>query len=129
MNLVPLHKLADVWPLVEGWLGPAVNQNLGDENLLDVFIALAQNRYSLWYEPERCALITQIQEYPRQKIIVLLYAGAPEGSGAVECFKELWTQERESLRAVGITRVRMYGLRDWGKVLGVEPRFVTQVEL
>lgn len=129
MNIVPLHKLADVWPEVEAWLSKAVEQNLGDENLLDVLVALAQNRYSLWYEPQRCALITQIQEYPRQKVIVLLYAGAPEGSGAVERFKELWAQERESLRVAGITRVRMYGLRDWGKALGVEPRFVTQVDL
>jgi hypothetical protein len=129
MNLVPLNKLADVWPHVEGWLQRAVDQNLGDENLLDVFIALAQNRYSLWYEPERGALVTQIQEYPRQKVIALLYAGAPEDSGAVERFKELWAQQRETLRAAGITQVRMYGLRDWGKALGVESRFVTQVEL
>lgn len=129
MNIVALNKLADVWPHVEGWLQRAVDQNLGDENLLDVLIALAQNRYSLWYEPNRCALVTQIQEYPRQKVIVLLYAGAPEGSGAVERFKQLWEQERETLRAAGIARVRMYGLRDWGKALGVESRFVTQVEL
>ena len=129
MTIVPLHKLADIWPQVEEWLQRAVEQNLGDENLLDVLIALAQNRYSLWYEPQRCALVTQIQEYPRQKVIALLYAGAPEGSGAVERFKELWTQERQALRAAGITQVRMYGLRDWGKVFGVEPRFVTQVEL
>ena len=129
MTIVPLHKLADVWPQVEEWLQRAVEQNLGDENLLDVLIALAQNRYSLWYEPQRCALVTQIQEYPREKVIALLYAGAPEGSGAVERFKELWTQERQALRAAGITQVRMYGLRDWGKVFGVEPRFVTQVEL
>jgi len=129
VTIVPLHKLADIWPQVEEWLQRAVEQNLGDENLLDVLIALAQNRYSLWYEPQRCALVTQIQEYPRQKVIALLYAGAPEGSGAVERFKELWTQERQALRAAGITQVRMYGLRDWGKVFGVEPRFVTQVEL
>jgi hypothetical protein len=129
MRLIPLHKLADTWPHVEGWLRRAVEQNLGDENLLDVFIALAQNRYSLWYEPERCALVTQIQEYPRQKVIALLYAGAPEGSGAVERFKELWAQERDALRGAGITCVRAYGLRDWGKALGGQSRFVTQVEL
>lgn len=129
MTLVPLNKLADVWPKVEGWLQRAVEQNLGDENLLDVLIALAQNRYSLWYEPARCALVTQIQEYPRQKVITLLYAGAPEGSGAVERFRELWEQERLALRSAGITQIRMFGLRDWGKALGVESRFVTQVEL
>ena len=129
MNIVPVNKLADVWPEVEGWLARAVSQNLGDENLLDVLIALAQGRYSLWHEPGKCALVTQIQEFPRQKIIVLIYAGAPEGSGAVERFKLLWEQERAALKAAGITRVRMYGLRDWGKVLGVEPRFVTQVDL
>ena len=129
MNLVPLNKLADTWPHVEAWLARAVEQNLGDENLLDVLIAIAQNRYSLWYEPDRFALVTQIQEYPRQKVIVLLYAGAPEGSGAVERFKLLWEQERDTLKAAGITKVRMYGLRDWGKVLNVDPRFVTQVDL
>lgn len=130
MTIVPLNKLADVWPHVEGWLQRAVEQNLGDENLLDVLIALAQNRYSLWYEPDRCALVTQIQEYPRQKVIMLLYAGAPEGSGAVELFKQLWGQERQMLRAAGITRVRMFGRRDWGTALeDAESRFVTQVEL
>lgn len=129
MNIVPLNKLADVWPHVESWLQRAVEQNLGDENLLDVLIALAQNRYSLWYEPQRCALVTQIQEYPRQKVIVLLYAGAPEGSGAVERFKQLWEQEKDPLRAAGITKMRMFGLKDWGKALGVESRFVTQVDL
>lgn len=129
MILVALDRLADTWLCVEKWLQAAVDQNLGDENLLDVLIALAQGRYQLWYEPDRFALVTQIQQYPRQKIIALLYAGAPTGSGAVERFKLLWESEREKLKELGITKIRMYGLRDWGKVLGVEPRFVTQVDL
>lgn len=129
MNMVPLEKLADTWPLVEGWLQAAIQQNLGDENLLDVLIAIAQGRYTLWYEPDRFAIVTQIQQYPRQKIIALLYAGAPQGSGAIERFKLLWEQERDQLRTIGITKIRIYGLRDWGKVLDVEPRFVTQVDL
>jgi hypothetical protein len=129
MTIVPINKLADVWPHVESWLARAVEQNLGDENLLDVFIAIAQNRFSLWYEPDRCALVTQIQEYPRQKVMALLYVGAPEGSGAVTLLKLLLEQERAALKAVGITQLRAYGLRDWGTVFDVAPRFVTQVEL
>jgi hypothetical protein len=116
MVIVQPQELANVWPRVEGWLAKAVAENQGDENLLDVLIALARGVYLLWYEEGKFAGVVQVAHYPRQKVATVLYCG---GSGLTEIAQafengKLWA------KANGIDVVRTWGREGWRRALGLK---------
>ena len=113
--IVPPEELANVWPKVEDWIARAVDINQGDENLLDVLIAVARGQYGLWHEPGKWAAIVQVQKYPRQTVAAILYCGGNDLEAMARAFEygKAWA------KANGITVVRTYGRRGWKKVLGL----------
>jgi hypothetical protein len=116
MIIVQSQDLGTIWPKVEHWLAPAVRENQGDENLLDVLIALARGIYLLWYEEGQFAGVVQVSHYPRQKVATVLYCGGtglPEIAKAFENGK-LWA------KANGINVVRTWGREGWRRSLGLK---------
>lgn len=105
-----------MWPSVESLLGQAVARNQGDESLLDVFIALAQGKYSLWIEPGVFAAVAQIVEHPRQKVATILYLG---GSN-MDAIKAGFEAFRVICRKGGIDVVRIWGRQGWERALGIK---------
>lgn len=128
MALIQPHQLADAWPQVRDWIAAAIAVGPGDENEHDVFIALARGQYQLWHE-DRLAVVTQVQQYPRQKVLMVLYAGAPEHSGAVERLHALLARERQAFKDAGIAKLRVQGPRDWSPQLKTRPYYVAQVDI
>ena len=126
MILVPLDQLSTVWPQVEGWIASAIDYGQGDENALDVLIALAQGRYLLFHEPKKFALVGQIQTYPRQKIGVVLYAGG----GDLEAIRKGLEEMKPWCKAQGIAALRVWGRRGWEKALSMTRKgYILQVDL
>lgn len=107
MQLVPPDKLCDVWPKCEAWIYDAITHGPGDENVLDVLIAIARGYYALWFE-EQFAAVVQIVQFPRQKVATILYAG-----GCLEAMRVKWPEALKYCRDNGIKVLRVHGRNGW----------------
>lgn len=118
--IVPPNKLADVWPEVAPWIEDAIAFNGGDENLLDVLIALARGQYTLWHQPGRFVGVIQIVQFPRQTVATVIYCGGVDLKGIALAFEygKRWAREN------GIAVIRTYGRPGWEKLLGLKRRGV-----
>jgi hypothetical protein len=114
--IAPDH-LANAWPPVSGWIAEAINrrENLGDENLLDVLIAIARGRYDLWVEQGKGAVVVQVTQFPRQKVATILYAG-----GELNSIVEMYQEAKKLARQYGIQVLRTYGRMGWEKALDLK---------
>lgn len=115
MILVPPQDLATIWPKVERWIAAAIEEGQGDENLLDVLIAIARGTYGLWYDERFCGVF-QVQTLPRQKVAHVLYCGGSDPQAIREAFEQGKTWCREH----GIPVIRMWGRAGWERLLGLK---------
>jgi hypothetical protein len=126
MMLVQPQDLANVWPKVSGWIESALEYGTGDENALDFLIGIARGHYLLFHEPEKFALIAQIQPYPRQKVITVVCAGG----GDLEAIRKGFAESREWCKAQGITVLRVWGREGWQRALNMTRKgSILQLEL
>lgn len=116
MELVPPERLGAVWAEVAPWIEAAVKRGQGDENPTDVLVAIARGSYLLFHEPGRFAVVGQIQRHPQQTIGQILYCG---GTG-LEDIKTAFDNAKHWCRANGITALRTFGRRGWGRLLGLK---------
>jgi hypothetical protein len=115
MMLVPHFDLEKVWPHVVGWLDAAIKINQGDENLLDVGMAINEGRYELWWEEEKFAAVVQIFDFPRQRVATVLYAG-----GDLAAFQSAWPDVKRIAKERGINVLRVWGRCGWERILGLK---------
>ena len=115
MILVQPDQLANVWPQVHGWIESAIEYAQGDENALDVLIAIARGQYLLFHEPGKFALVGQVQSFPRQKVGVVLYCGG----GDLLAIKEAFEQMKPWCKGNGISAIRVWGRKGWERALGL----------
>ena len=115
MILVQPDQLANVWPQVSGWLASAIERGQGDENALDVLISIARGHYLLFHEPGKFALVGQVQNYPRQKVGVVLYCGGGDLLAIRDAFEEM----KPWCKANGISVIRVWGRQGWERALGL----------
>jgi hypothetical protein len=113
--LVQSDQLANVWPQVSGWIESAIEYAQGDENALDVLIALARGQYLLFHEPGKFALVGQIQHFPRQKVGTVLYCGGGDLVAIRAAFEEM----KPWCKTNGISAIRVWGRQGWERVLGL----------
>lgn len=116
MILIEPQNLRNVWPLVEHWITAAVEKGQGDENALDVLIAIARNRYLLFYEPKHFAAVVSIEQHPAQKVATIVYIG---GEG-LEDMQAAFEAGKAWGRQNGVNVVRTYGRAGWAKVIGLK---------
>lgn len=117
MRIVQPHELSHVWPEVEGWIADAIGYGQGDENVLDVLLAVARGIYVLWWEPGKFALVVQVQHFPRQRIGCVLYLGGSD----LEAIKQAVREDGLPwLRSQGVMALRVWGRKGWAKVLGMD---------
>lgn len=113
MNLVPPEGLANAWPKVEAWISEAIDQNQGDENLLDVLIAIARGHYGLWMDAH-FACVTQLVTYPQQRVLTLLYIG-----GELDHILAMFDWAKEWCKQNKVDVLRTYGRPGWERVTGL----------
>lgn len=126
MILVQPQDLANVWPKVVGWIESAIEHGQGDENALDVLIAIARGQYLLFHEPGKFALVGQIQTFPRQKIAMVLYCGG----GDLLAIKKSFDDMQPWCKSNGIAAIRVWGRQGWERVLDLTRKgMILQMEI
>lgn len=114
MILITPEQLAHVWPEVEAWIASAVDKNQGDESTLDVFVGIARGHYSLW-KGDGFAAVTQIVNYPRQRVLTILYIG-----GDLSKIITMFDEAKAWCRANKVDVLRTYGRNGWERVTGLK---------
>jgi hypothetical protein len=124
--LVQPEQVANVWPLVSAWIESALQYGTGDENALDILVAVARGHYLLFHEPGKFAIVAQIQPFPRQKVITVVACGG----GDLEAIRKGIDEFTPWCKTHGITAVRVWGRDGWQKALGMARKgAILQLEL
>jgi len=115
-RLVSSDELGTVWGEVAPWIEQAIPYAQGDENLTDILVGIAQNRFSLWYTPDRFAAVTQVIKQPRHIVATILYAGGADMAALEEAFAFYrgWCKEK------GIQIMRVWGREGWERQLKMQ---------
>lgn len=113
--LIPLHRLSDAWEQAGPWIESALPYAQGDENLRDILIGCASGRYSLWWEPDRLAVVLLLQKAPRQTVLTLCYAGGVDLKSMRDGFEHI----RVWARSHGVDVLRICGRKGWERQLSL----------
>jgi hypothetical protein len=105
-----------MWETVAPHLGKALARQ--DEfRAEDIRQMCCNNVMQLWYVPETHALVTQIQDKPLCRSLMIVLCG---GEGLEQATAVTGVLEDYG-RAMQCSEVRIQGRRGWGRVLGYEP--------
>lgn len=115
MKAISPEELSKAWPRVEAWIAQAVELNQGDENLLDVLIALARGHYTLWVA-DSFAGVTQTIRYPQQSVMTILYLGGSD----LQAIEKAYQFAKQHCQTVGIDVLRVWGRPGWERLLGMK---------
>ena len=114
MRIVPARELEAIWPQVYRWIEKAVEHGQGDEDALDIAVAIYNGRYDLWLEDGKFAAVVQVVKHPKQTVATILYCG-----GELDSLLTMYSQAKEYARANKIDAIRVWGRQGWEKVLGM----------
>ncbi len=115
MMLVPHYELPKVWPQVSAWIESAVKVNQGDEDAIDVAVALDRGLYELWWSPDEFAAVVQVSDFPKQRVATILYCG-----GVLGPLKHWYQDAKVIAKSRGIDVLRIWGRAGWERVLGLD---------
>jgi hypothetical protein len=112
-------ELDEFWPIAAPMLELGLKHGAGHRWTLGALRrSIAENRRYLWLAwPDRdCALVTQIEVYPRAKVLQLLWVGGrlPENWRAILRALERWGEQR------GCTEIETGGRLGWERQLAEE---------
>jgi hypothetical protein len=111
---VPIEELPSVWPEVSPWIERAVEYGQGDEDAIDIAIAIHNGFYDLWVHSEFAAVV-QIVRHPKQAVLTILYIGGNLGAILpLFGFAKRWCKDN------GIDVLRTYGRPGWERVTGLK---------
>ena len=113
MRIVPVDELESVWPKVVKWIESAIDYGQGDEDALDVAIAIHNGHYDLWFD-EKFAAVVQTVKHPKQTVATIIYCG-----GELDSLLTMYAEAKHYARANNIDAIRVWGRQGWEKVLGM----------
>lgn len=108
-------QIRTVWPTVRTWLRPLIEEQ-GDETEESVLERLVRGHYALFYVPGKFAYILEVQQFPRQRVGVVLYLA---GRDLAAIHAHATTIGIPWLRSMGCTKLRTYGRPGWAKIMGL----------
>ncbi len=111
------------WGRCRAWIEAALPWCYGTHTIEDVERQIAEGRLQFW-PGERCAVVTEIVEYPRLKALNFFLIGgdstSPDGlrgAGLDELLTRMEPAIIEWAKAMGCTRVASAGRKGWERVL------------
>jgi hypothetical protein len=111
VRIVSPDELEAVWPRVLPWIESALEYGQGDEEAVDIAIAIHNGRYDLWLH-DKFAAVVQVVRHPRQTVATILYCG-----GELEALQWMYVEAKNYARENGINVIRVWGREGWKKVL------------
>lgn len=115
MRKVPSYQIQHIWPQVYRWIEKAVEHGQGDEDALDIALALHNGVYELWHEPNKFAAVVQIVKHPKQTVATILYCG-----GELDSLLTMYAEAKHYAKANHINAIRVWGRQGWERVLGMK---------
>ena len=103
------------WARCKHWIEASLKYCYGTHTLADVADGIASGQFQFW-PSERCAVITEILEYPQAKALNFFLVGG-DGKELVERMEPMIVAWAKS---IGCTRVAQVGRKGWSRVL--EPK-------
>ena len=108
------------WVRCRPWIEAALPYCYGTHSIEDVERQIAEGRLQFW-PGERCAVVTEIVEYPRLRALnIFLVGGDPRsepGASLDELLEKMEPAVIAWAKALGCTRVAQTGRRGWSRVL------------
>lgn len=105
-----------MWDTVAPHLDRALARQ-NDFRAEDIKCFCQNNVMQLWFVPGHGALVTQIQDKPLCRILMIVLCG---GEG-LECAPAIMEVLENYARAMKCVEMRIQGRRGWGRMLGYEP--------
>jgi hypothetical protein len=113
LRIIQPSELEAVWPRVFPWIDSAIKYGQGDEDAVDVGVAIYNGRYDLWLH-EKFAAVVQVVKHPKQTVATVLYCG-----GELEALQWMYVEAKNYARENGINVIRVWGREGWKKALGM----------
>ena len=102
---------ASEWARCRHFIESALAHSPGFEDIVDVERAIAEGRYQFW-PGERCAAITEIADFPRAKMLVVLHGGGD----LAELIDRMEPALCAFARAAGCDGIMGLGRKGWERV-------------
>ena len=99
------------WERCKPWLEAALEYGMGVMTIDDVQAAIEAGKMQLW-PGEKCAAVTEVQEFPRAKFFNVFLAG-----GDLEEIKAMVPSFQSFGRYLGCTKVTATGREGWARAL------------
>lgn len=110
MRIVSADELEAVWPRVLPWIDAAVKHGQGDEDAVDIGVAIYHGRYDLWLH-DKFAAVVQVVRYQKQTVLTILYIG-----GEMKSILPLFEFAKAWCKENGVHVLRTYGRPGWERV-------------
>jgi len=129
VSLVPKEFVEGCWSQVEGYLEGAAKYTYGRYNVQDIKDCITDYDHQLWiaFENDKiyCAVVTEIANYPRCRILAMQFTGGVELKKWKKPMLEIlqrWAKDN------GCEKIESPGRPGWARVFrddGYEAKFIT----
>jgi hypothetical protein len=115
-DFIPFWDVADRWPFVAHFLQKALDKQTA-WNQQGIQTEILKGSMHLWEVPGEAALVTQIQNFPLERICVIVLCG---GSGLAEHKDFVMSKLTHYAKAHGCQALTIVGRPGWARVLGFD---------
>lgn len=112
LEFIPLWDLDDYWPEVSPHLAKSLARQTA-MTLESVHQDVKRGKFLLWRIPDRCAFITEIQQFPAEKICMVVLCG---GEGMEEWLEIADRTLSRHAKALGCNALMIVGRPGWSRV-------------
>lgn len=113
LEFIPMWDLDEHWNAVSPLLAKAIAKQSG-MTLESVHADVKRGKFHLWSFPGKAALVTEIQQFPAERICMIVLCG---GDGLSEWMIEADATLTRYAKAMGCVAMMIVGREGWSRVL------------
>lgn len=120
MDIIPIHKdfIGNYWDQISGFIQMGIDKSMGEMIIEDVMeqLRIGHMQCLVAYDGVeiRAALITEVIQTPRKKILRVVLTG---GDDMQDWVHDAVAKVKEGAVAVGADLIDIWGRKGWGKIL------------
>lgn len=113
LEFIPLWDIEEYWPLVSPLLEKALAKQTA-MSLRSVHEDVKRGKFLLWHVPGQAAFVTEIQQFPLEKICMIVLCG---GDGMEQWLEVADKTLTRHAKALNCTALMIVGRPGWSKVV------------